>query len=101
LEGAVNFVTKLLVVQPGIIIRLCQIDRELEKGFDDGENQPVEQKAGPPVPSHFSFSSVNLFIDVLSCDGNCPRFITLRFTAAEVETAVAPLKARITELQAP
>ena len=38
-------------------------------------------------------------IDVLSYDWNCPKFITPRFTAAEVQDAVAPLKARIAELE--
>lgn len=40
------------------------------------------------------------FIDVLSFDWNCPKYITPRFTAAEVEVAVAPLKQRIAELEA-
>lgn len=39
-------------------------------------------------------------IDVLSYDWNCPKFITPRYTTAEVENAVAPLKARIAELEA-
>ncbi|MBL6765440.1 MAG: hypothetical protein ISQ14_10835 [Verrucomicrobiae bacterium] len=38
-------------------------------------------------------------IDVLSYDWNCPKFITPRFTAAEVEATVAPLKMRIAELE--
>ena len=36
-------------------------------------------------------------IDVLSFDWNCPKYITPRFTAAEVEEVVAPLKRRIAE----
>ena len=40
------------------------------------------------------------FIEVLSFDWNCPKYITPRFTAAEVEEAVAPLKQRIAELEA-
>ena len=40
------------------------------------------------------------FIDVVSFDWNCPKYITPRFTAAEVERAVAPLKQRIAELEA-
>lgn len=40
------------------------------------------------------------FIDVVSFDWNCPKYITPRFTAAEVEKAVAPLHARIAELEA-
>lgn len=41
-----------------------------------------------------------LFIDVVSFDWNCQQYITPRYTAAEVETAVAPLKRRIAELEA-
>ena len=39
-------------------------------------------------------------IDVLSFDWNCPKYITPRFTAAELEKTVAPLKQRIAELEA-
>jgi len=39
------------------------------------------------------------FIEVLSFDWNCPKYITPRYTAAEVEAAVAPLKQRIAELE--
>ncbi len=40
------------------------------------------------------------FIDVIAFDWNCPKYITPRFTEAEVEAAVAPLKQRIAELEA-
>ncbi len=40
------------------------------------------------------------FIEVISFDWNCPKYITPRYTAADVEKAVAPLKQRITELEA-
>ena len=39
-------------------------------------------------------------IDVISYDWNCPKYITPRYTIAEVEEAVAPLRARIAELEA-
>jgi uncharacterized protein len=39
------------------------------------------------------------FIDVVSFDWNCPKHITPRYTAAEVEAAVAPLRQRIAELE--
>lgn len=39
-------------------------------------------------------------IDVVSFDWNCPQYITPRYTAEEVEQLVAPLKARIAELEA-
>ncbi len=40
------------------------------------------------------------FIDVISFDWNCPKYITPRYTATEVEEAVTPLKQRIAELEA-
>ncbi len=38
-------------------------------------------------------------IEVISYDWNCPKYITPRYTAGEVEEAVAPLRARIAELE--
>jgi predicted pyridoxine 5'-phosphate oxidase superfamily flavin-nucleotide-binding protein len=40
-----------------------------------------------------------VFIEVVSFDWNCPKYITPRFTAAEVEEALAPLRQRIAELE--
>src|SRR6266513_938103 len=40
------------------------------------------------------------FIEIVSFDWNCPQYITPRYTAAEVEIAVAPLKQRIAQLEA-
>lgn len=40
------------------------------------------------------------FIEVASFDWNCPKFITPRYTIEEVQELVAPLKARIAELEA-
>jgi predicted pyridoxine 5'-phosphate oxidase superfamily flavin-nucleotide-binding protein len=40
------------------------------------------------------------FIEVVSFDWNCPKYITPRYTAEEVEKLVTPLKARIAELEA-
>ena len=39
-------------------------------------------------------------IEVISFDWNCPKYITPRFTEAEVEIALAPLRQRIAELEA-
>ena len=39
-------------------------------------------------------------IEVVSFDWNCPKYITPRFTAAEIQELVAPLKQRIAELEA-
>jgi predicted pyridoxine 5'-phosphate oxidase superfamily flavin-nucleotide-binding protein len=40
------------------------------------------------------------FIKVVAFDWNCPKYITPRYTAAEVEEMVAPSKQRIAELEA-
>jgi uncharacterized protein len=39
-------------------------------------------------------------IDVVSFDWNCPKYITPRYTEAEVKEATAPLRQRIAELEA-
>ena len=39
------------------------------------------------------------FIDVVSFDWNCPKYITPRFTLAEIQNVVAPLQRRIAELE--
>jgi predicted pyridoxine 5'-phosphate oxidase superfamily flavin-nucleotide-binding protein len=39
-------------------------------------------------------------VDVTAFDWNCPKYITPRYTAAEIEEAAAPLRARIAELEA-
>ena len=41
-----------------------------------------------------------VFIDVVSFDWNCPKYITPRYSAEEVEEYVGPLKSRIAELEA-
>lgn len=41
-----------------------------------------------------------VFIDVVSFDWNCPKYITSRYSAEEVEEHVEPLKQRIAELEA-
>jgi hypothetical protein len=38
-------------------------------------------------------------IEVIAFDWNCPQYITPRYTQAEVESVVAPLKQRIAELE--
>lgn len=38
-------------------------------------------------------------IDVVAFDWNCPKYITPRYTKAEVEAVIAPLRARIEELE--
>jgi predicted pyridoxine 5'-phosphate oxidase superfamily flavin-nucleotide-binding protein len=39
-------------------------------------------------------------IDVAAIDWNCPQHITPRFTAEDTDSAVAPLRSRIAELEA-
>jgi len=38
-------------------------------------------------------------IDIVGFDWNCPKYITPRYTMAEIEEATAPLRARIAELE--
>lgn len=40
-----------------------------------------------------------VFVDVVSFDWNCPKYITPRYSVAEVEQLVGPLRARIVELE--
>jgi uncharacterized protein len=57
----------------------------------------VEQLAPEPLRKKVE----RLFlVEVVSYDWNCPQYITPRFTAVEVEKYAAPLKARISELEA-
>lgn len=53
------------------------------------------------LPAGFNKEDVEriFVIDVQSYDWNCPQFITPRYTAEEVETAIGPLKQRIAELE--
>ena len=66
---------------------------------EDARQHPelVAELAEPEV--HRTVERI-FFIDVVSFDWNCPKYITPRYTAAEVEAAVAPLKQRIAELEA-
>jgi predicted pyridoxine 5'-phosphate oxidase superfamily flavin-nucleotide-binding protein len=66
---------------------------------EDARQHPklVAQLAEPAVQS---IVERLFFIDVVSFDWNCPKYITPRYTAAEVEEAVAPLRQRIAELEA-
>ena len=41
-----------------------------------------------------------VFIDVVSFDWNCPKYITPRYSADEVEELAGPLRSRIAELEA-
>ena len=52
-----------------------------------------------PTPELRSKIERLFLIEVVSFDWNCPQYITPRFSEAEVEQAIAPLKARIAELE--
>ena len=41
-----------------------------------------------------------VFVDIVSFDWNCPKYITPRYSAEEVEDLVGPLRRRIAELEA-
>ena len=41
-----------------------------------------------------------VFIDAVSFDWNCPKYITPRYSSEEIEELVGPLRARIAELEA-
>ncbi len=66
---------------------------------EDGRQHPelVQQLAEPEV--HRTVERL-FFIKIVAFDWNCPKYITPRYTAAEVEQLVAPLKQRIAELEA-
>ena len=70
-----------------------------EARVEDARLHPdlVNQTAEPVV---HRFVERVFFIDVLSYDWNCPKYITPRFTQAEVQRATAPLRERIAELEA-
>lgn len=68
------------------------------KVLDAREHPDLVEKIAPPG-GHAAGVERIFAIEVLSYDWNCPKFITPRFTAAQVEVAVAPLKARIAELE--
>lgn len=52
------------------------------------------------APSQRSLVERVFVIEVVAFDWNCPKYITPRFTAEEVEHLVAPLTVRIAELEA-
>jgi len=53
----------------------------------------LRKPSGTPIERVF-------LIDVVAFDWNCPKYITPRYTAEEVAEAAAPLRARISELEA-
>src|SRR5437763_9121635 len=51
-------------------------------------------------PDYLGIVERLFFIELLSFDWNCPKYITPRYTAEEVQELVGPLKQRIAELEA-
>jgi hypothetical protein len=66
----------------------------------DAREHPDLVVATAPPGGHPATVERIMVIDVLSYDWNCTKFITPRFTAAEIESAIASLKVRIAELEA-
>ena len=69
------------------------------KVYDARQHSELAEKVSPPG-GHAAKVERIFIIDILSYDWNCPKFITPRFTAAEVQEAAAPLQQRIAELEA-
>lgn len=73
----------------------------------DGRAQVVAASAMPELVARLAPAGVPMRviervvrITVTAFDWNCPKYITPRFTAAEVAEVIAPLRARIAELEA-
>ena len=69
------------------------------KVYDARQHPELAEKVTPPA-GHGAKVERIFIIDILSYDWNCPKFITPRFTAAEVKEATAPLQQRVAELEA-
>ncbi len=66
--------------------------------LDAGEQSDLAKKIADPA---LLTTTERIFrIKVVSFDWNCPKYITPRFTAGEVNEIIAPLKQRIQELEA-
>ena len=70
-----------------------------------GHSRVEDARRHPELVAQFAEPEIHrvverlFFIDVVSFDWNCPKYIAPRYTAAEVEAAVAPLRRRIVELE--
>jgi len=71
-----------------------------------GHARIEDARQHPELVSQFSdpelqrFVERIFFIDVVSYDWNCPKYITPRYSADEVNQIIAPLRHRIAELEA-
>jgi predicted pyridoxine 5'-phosphate oxidase superfamily flavin-nucleotide-binding protein len=75
--------------------RLKLLGRARVVGADD-----PAVKESLAVPGYRGLPERGLLIQVEAFDWNCSQHITPRFTLPEIETATAPLRARIEELEA-
>jgi predicted pyridoxine 5'-phosphate oxidase superfamily flavin-nucleotide-binding protein len=66
----------------------------------DANEHPDLAKKLEPEGGHGAKPERIFRIETLSYDWNCPKFITPRFTAGQVQEAVTPLQDRIVELEA-
>ena len=70
-----------------------------------GHARTEDARSHPELVAKFATPDVQrivervFLIDVVSFDWNCPKYITPRYTAAEIEEAVTPLRQRIAELE--
>jgi predicted pyridoxine 5'-phosphate oxidase superfamily flavin-nucleotide-binding protein len=71
-----------------------------------GHARVEDARQHPELVAQFAEAEVHrlverlFLIEVVSFDWNCPKYITPRYTAPEVEKAVEPLRQRIAELEA-
>jgi len=71
-----------------------------------GRARVADAREHPELVAQFAEPAVRrvvervYFIEVISFDWNCPKFITPRYTAEDVQEATAPLRERIAELEA-
>jgi len=63
------------------------------------ENEELTDKLTPSINLRGKIERLFL-INMVGFDWNCPQYITPRYTEEEVREAVAPLRQRITELEA-
>jgi hypothetical protein len=70
-----------------------------------GHARSEDARQHPELVARFATPDVHrivervFLIDVVSFDWNCPKYITPRYTVAEIEALVEPLKQRIAELE--
>ena len=69
------------------------------KVFDALEHPNLIEGVLPPTGHSAKVERV-FIIDILSYDWNCPKFITPRFTEADIKNGLTPLHRRIAELEA-